>query len=116
MARGFSPFKRRLARRRERFTSRRGGLVIAGVLALLIGGGFVYWQWQVHEALEASSSTETMGEECADLAEANDGDFSGATGLRPLTLGPPHLSIQILVPGMKLQRRVIQLLVACLFR
>ena len=77
MARGFSPFKRRLARRRERFTSRRGGLVIAGVLALLIGGGFVYWQWQVHEALEASSSTETMGEECADLAEANESAEDG---------------------------------------
>jgi hypothetical protein len=76
--RGFSPFKRRLARRRERLTSRRGGLIIAALVALLVGGGFIYWQWQVHEALEAASPTETMGEECADLAEANESAEDGS--------------------------------------
>ncbi|PZO78182.1 MAG: hypothetical protein DI629_12710 [Mesorhizobium amorphae] len=73
----FSPLTRRLARRRHRLTSRRGGLVLALLVALVIGGGFLYWRSEVREALDANAPGDAMTEECADLVEA--GELEGGT-------------------------------------
>lgn len=68
----FSPSTRRLARRRRRFTSKRGGIIIALLLAVSIGGGLLYWRWQLHEALVANTPAATLAEECEDLEDTGD--------------------------------------------
>lgn len=59
-------------RRRERQAGRRMALRLAVLLALVIGGTFIYWRMQVNAALEAASAESTVGEACGDLDETNE--------------------------------------------
>ncbi len=47
-------------------------LRLAIFLGVVIAAVFAYWQFQVHQALEANSEAETMADQCADLEETNE--------------------------------------------